>query len=316
MIKILNAEPVQYSRKACSILQSIGELHERVLTRSELIAGLKDFDVLIVRLGFQVNREIIDAGHRLKVIVTATTGLDHIDVTYAESRGITVLSLKGEIEFLRSVPATAEHTWALLLALRRRIAWAYQSVLDGQWDRDVFRGHELKDKRLGLVGFGRVGEQVACYGLAFGMLVGAYDPYREVTPLSVTRFDTLNGLLTWSDIVSLHVLLNKETFGLIGRQEFNLMQAGAILVNTSRGAVINESALLQALVSGHLGGAALDVICNEITLTEHISHPLISYARTHNNLLITPHLSGATYESMEQTELFMANKLKAFLAKA
>src|SRR4030042_809845 len=113
LIKLLNAEPTQYSREARGILQSIGELNESTLTRSELLDCLKDFDILIVRLGFQVDKEVINAGPRLKVIVTATTGLDHIDVAYTRSRGIKVLSLEGETRFLSSIPPTAEHTWAL-----------------------------------------------------------------------------------------------------------------------------------------------------------------------------------------------------------
>src|SRR6185295_17876891 len=115
----------------------------------------------------------------LKVIVTAATGVDHIDTDYATARGIEVLSLRGESEFLESVSASAEHTWALLLALVRRIPQAFASVQRGEWNRDLFRGHELKDKRLGIVGLGRVGRKVAIYARAFGMRTAAYDPYAQ-----------------------------------------------------------------------------------------------------------------------------------------
>jgi D-3-phosphoglycerate dehydrogenase len=247
LIKILNAEPAQYSREARGILQSIGELHESILTRRELLDCLKDFDILIVRLGFQVDQEVINAGPRLKVIVTATTGLDHIDIAYTRSRGIKVLSLEGETRFLNSIPATAEHTWALLLALVRRIPWDFRSVLNGEWDRDAFRGHDLKDKHLGIVGLGRIGKKVARYALAFGMKVRVYDPYKRGTVSSqVTQFGSLGKLLTSSDIVSLHVPLNSRTEGLIGEKEFDLMKPGTLLVNTSRGPVIDEHALLRA----------------------------------------------------------------------
>ena len=313
MIKILNAEPAGYSEKARAILRAVGELHEEALDRDALLAMARQFDVLIVRLGLLIDREMLDAAERLKFIVSATTGLDHIDVEYANSRGVKVLSLKGETEFLRSIPATAEHTWALLLSLIRRIPAAVSSVHQGKWDRDQFRGNELYGKTLGIVGLGRVGEQVARFGLAFQMTVGAYDPHRQDWASQVGRYFSLTDLLADSDMVSIHVQLNDETKGMFGSDEFRVMKSGAVLVNTSRGAVIDEAALLEALHGSRLGGAALDVVADEIDATPGASHPLVKHARTHGNLIITPHLSGATHESMKRTEELMAEKLKASL---
>ena len=313
MIRILNAEPLNYSGEARHILQSIGELVELQPTRAELLALLAGYDVVMVRLGFQVDCQVIDAGHRLRVIVTATTGLDHVDVEYAARRGIAVLSLRGEIEFLRTITATAKHTWALLLALVRQIPHAFSSVCCGEWNRDAHWGHELYGKCLGIVGTGRIGEQVAHFGLAFGMEVVAYDPYCQAIPAHVKRLGTLDELMAVADVVSLHVPLNYETAGLIGDREMRNLKQGALLINTSRGAVLDETSLLQALSSGRLAGAALDVLSNENPLPTSSSHPLIEYAQTHSNLIITPHLGGATYESMKRTEVFMAEKLKAFL---
>ena len=313
MIRILNAEPLNYCDEARAILHSIGELHERTLTRDELMTCLKDFDVLIIRLGFQVDREVIDAGQRLKAIVTATTGLDHIDVAYAQSRDIEVLSLKGETNFLRSIPATAEHTWALLLALVRRIPQAFASVCHGEWNRDAFRGHDLCGKSLGIVGLGRIGEKVARFGLAFEMQVAAYDPYRSDWLPGVYRCDSLNDLLSRSDILSLHVSLNTETRQMISHDELALLPQNAVIVNTGRGEILDEIALVEALKAGHLAGAALDVICDERDDLGRRRSPLLQYAREHTNLLITPHIGGATAESMAMTEVFMAEKLRAFL---
>jgi len=254
---------------------------------------------------------VIDACTNLKVIVTTTTGLDHTDVNYAEQRGIKVLSLRGETEFLRTIPATAEHTWALLLALVRHIPQAHASVIAGEWDRNAFRGHDLGGKRLGIVGLGRIGEKVARYGLAFEMRVGAYDPYRSDWVEGVTRCVTLPELLRQSNVLSLHVPLNPETERMIGREELAHLPNGAWLVNTSRGEVLDEVALVEALQDGQLGGAALDVIAAE--RDQQRRGPLLDYARQHNNLLITPHLGGATVESMARTEVFMAHKLQKFL---
>ena len=309
MIRILNAEPLMYSEQARAALRSIGELVEEPLERAGLLACISNFDVLIVRLGHQIDREILDAGERLKAIVTATTGLDHIDLAYAEQKGIRVLSLRGETEFLRTVSATAEHTWALLLALLRRIPSAFSSVRAGQWERDRFRGNELDGKCLGLVGLGRIGQKVSRYGLAFGMRVSAYDPYGADWVDNVFRCGSLPELLGNSDVLSIHVPLNQETTGLIGMSEFGLLPLGSILLNTSRAEVVDETALLKSLENDALAGAALDFIPEERDAQKRLASPLLEYACRFDNLLITPHLGGATFESMEKTEIFMARKL-------
>ncbi len=310
MIRILNAEPDNYNPEAKQILTSMGELVERRLSQVDLRKSIADFDVLIVRLGLEVNREIIDSRHRLRAIVTATTGLDHIDVAYAEQRAISVLSLKGETEFLRSIPATAEHTWALLLALVRCIPQAFASVCRGEWNRDAFKGHDLSGKRLGIVGLGRVGEKVARYGLAFGMQVAAFGLHRSEWPADVHRCSTLENLLPCSDVLSLHVPLEDQTRDMIGARELALLPRRAVLVNTSRGEVLDEGALLECLRQKHLAGVALDVLEGEQDEVRRRSNPLLAYAAQNSNLLITPHIGGATVESMARTEIFMAQKLQ------
>jgi D-3-phosphoglycerate dehydrogenase len=274
---------------------------------------LGDYDVLIVRLANQIDHAVIDAGRRLRAIVSATTGLDHIDVAYARERGITVLSLRGEIDFLKEVRATAEHTWALVLGLLRNIVPASKAARQGIWDRDAFRGHELFGKRLGIVGLGRLGEKVARYGQAFGMAVAAFDPFIQEWVDGVRQEANLNDLLESSDILSLHVPLTDETVGLIGAAELALLPPGAVLINTSRGQIIDEQALIGALESKQLTGAALDVVCGERDNKDRVKSLLLDYARLHDNLLITPHIGGATHESMAKTEVFMAHKLTKFL---
>ena len=313
MIRILNAESLDYSPIALEILERFAVIEAADLPRSELFSRLRDVDILIVRLRSQIDREIIDSAPRLKAIVTATTGLDHIDMAYAAEHGIAVLSLKGETDFLRSIPATAEHTWGLLLALVRNLPWAYQSVLQGEWNRDRFRGRDLAGRRLGIIGLGRIGEKVARYGQVFGMQVSAYDPYQMYRLPEVERQPTLEALCRASDIVSLHVPLNEETRGLFGSQELGWLPPGALLVNTARGAVLDETALFKALESGRLGGAALDVLSDETSSTRPLTARLIEYAHLHSNLLLTPHIGGATLDSMHSTEIFMAHKLERFI---
>jgi len=312
MIRILNAESLDYSPVAREILRGLGNLEEADLYRPELISRLTNVDVLIVRLRSQIGRQMIDSAPHLKVIVTATTGLDHIDTTYAAERGITVLSLKGETDFLRSIPATAEHTWGLLLALIRNLPWAYQSVMAGAWERDRFRGRDLSGRRLGIVGLGRIGEKIVRYGQAFGMKVVAYDPYRQDWLPEVERSSTLEKLCRQSEIISLHVPLNAETTGMFGKQEISWLPLGTLLINTARGAVLDEMALLEALESSQLAGAALDVLSDEATPNRPVTECLVEYARSHSNLLLTPHIGGATIDSMHATEIFMAQKLAAY----
>lgn len=312
MIRILNAESAQYSEAALAILKTFGEVEEGDLNRVDLLKKINGYDVLIVRLRNQIDAQVMDAAPSLKAIVSATTGLDHIDVNLAAKRNIATLSLRGEPDFLRTIPATAEHTWGLLLALMRNIPAAHASVMRGEWQRDRFKGRELAGKRLGILGLGRIGEKVAVYGRAFGMSVLAFDPYRAEFPFGVTRKDSLENLMRDSDILSIHVPLTAETANLIGARELEFLPKDACLINTSRGAILDEKGLLDALQTGRLAGAALDVLAEERNLKLETHSPTM-YAKSHSNLLITPHIGGATYESMAATEVFMAKKLQAYL---
>ncbi len=312
--RVLNAEPDRYSPRARALLERVAEVVEEPLDRATLLRRLPGFDALIVRLGHRVDREVLEAGTRLKAVVTATTGLDHVDLKVARERGVEVLSLRGEHEFLRTVSATAEHTWALLLALLRHIPGAHAAAVAGDWDRDRFRGRELEGKRLGIVGLGRIGAKVARYGRAFSMEVRAYDRYREEWPADVSWAASLDALLETADVLTLHVPLNEDTRGMIGAAELARLPRGAVLVNTSRGGVVRGGDLVQALRSGRLSGAAVDVVEGETAPGGPGEDPLVRYAAEATNLLVTPHIAGATAESMEKTEIFMAGKLAEFLA--
>jgi D-3-phosphoglycerate dehydrogenase / 2-oxoglutarate reductase len=298
----LVCEPDGFSPLALQELERMGTVRIGPLDRASLLNEVADVDALVVRLAHHIDEEVLASAARLRFIVSPTTGLDHIDRSAAENLGITIISLLGDDDFLRSVPATAEHTWALLLSLTRRVPFAHRSVMDGDWDRDSYRGHDLAGRRLCIIGCGRVGERVARYGQAFDMAVGAFDPYRtRVWPGGVERFDSLNEALAWADVVTLHVPLTPATTGLMDAAGFARMRPDALLVNTSRGAVIDEQALLTCLAAGSLGGAALDVVSGEVG-GHPPSPPLLAYAREHGNLIITPHIGGATVESMHRTE--------------
>ena len=313
-LNILNLEPEGYSDSAKQLLESMGNVITGPHDREGLLDTVEQVDVLIVRLGHRIDKEVMSHGKRLKVIVSATTGLNHIDLAYAAKKNIEVLSLKGETAFLETLTATAELTWMLLLTLVRKASSAINHVSDGRWQRDLFKGSQLQGKILGVIGYGRLGKIVADYGRAFKMEVIVNDPFIEKVP-KWTQNVSLNELLTRADIVSLHVPLEQETVKLLSDEQFSLMKKGAILINTSRGEIIDERALLKSLKSGHLRGAGLDVISNEVE--QHAGWPsnseLWQYSTQVDNVLITPHIGGATMESMEDSEIFMANKLSMYV---
>ena len=309
---ILVSESSNFSSVAAKRLQQAGRVIWADLDRPALLAAVSDADLLWIRLRNQIDREVIDAAPRLRVIATPTTGLNHIDLAHAERRGIRIISLRGETAFLERIYATGEHTLALILALVRHVPQSARHVTEGGWNRDLFRGRELHGKTAGIVGLGRVGRMVAGYLNALGMRVLATDPVLIESPAADVPLVRLEELLAQSDLVTLHVALTEQTRGFFGKSEFASMKGGAWFVNTSRGELVDESALLTGLVEGRIAGAALDVLCDERS-SGMKDHPLVTYARTHENLLITPHIGGCTLESMEQTEEFLAERVVSFL---
>lgn len=309
-MRILNVEPAGYSTQAKRILESLGDLDEGPFDRSALLDRIGDYEIVIVRLGHRIDSEVLRRANRLSTIVTATTGLNHIDHEEASRHGIAVLSLRGERDFLNGIYATAEHTWALVLALVRHLPAAHMHATSYGWERDRFKGTELHGKSLGIIGFGRIGSKVAHYGVAFGMRVLVNDPYVLSDSSETVKHVSLSALLQEADVVSVHVSFDDTTRELVGEKELRKMKPGSVLVNTARGEIVNEDALLKYLGEGHLGGAAVDVLSGENN-GWRTSGGLIEYADRHSNLLVTPHIGGCTQESMEKTEIFMANKLVA-----
>jgi D-3-phosphoglycerate dehydrogenase len=306
---ILVAESRDFASDAAALLQRVGCVKLRDLSREELLREISDVDVLWVRLRHRIDREILEAAPRLRYIVSPTTGLNHIEIDEAGTRGVRVLSLRDENIKLRDVRATAELTVGLMLALLRHLPESVSHVREGGWDRDRFKGHEIYGKTVGVVGYGRLGRLVAGYMEAMGARVLACDPNVEADRVDGSvELRSFEDLLQLSDIVSLHVSYSPSTHELLGGPEFALMKEGSWLVNSSRGEVIDEQALIAALDSGQLAGAALDVLAHEQTGDFH-ERPLIRYAREHPNLLITPHIGGCTFESMEKTERLMAERL-------
>jgi D-3-phosphoglycerate dehydrogenase len=268
------------------------------LEHDGLVKIVGEYDGLIVRSATNVDHEVVDAAHRMRVIGRAGIGLDNVDVDAATRKGILVVNAPQS----NSISA-AEHTVALMLALARRIPQAHRSLTEGRWDRDRFMGAELNDKVLGVIGLGNIGTLVAQRCHAFGMRIIATDPF--VSPQRAARLGidlvSVDELLARADFITLHIKLTPETRGMLGATELSKCKAGVRIVNTSRGGVVDETALAEAVRSGHVAGAALDVFETEPTT----SSPLFGL----DNVVVTPHLGASTIEAQDKAGTSIADQV-------
>jgi len=261
------------------------------LKPDDLVATLQGCSALLVRGATKVTADVIQKCPDLKVVARAGTGLDNIDTAAAKQRGIIVLNTPAA-----NAISVAELTLGLMLALERHLVGAASDLKHGRWEKTKYAGRELNGKTIGLVGFGRIGREVAVRARAFGMPVTAHDPAIHAWPAGfdwVTREETLDLLLHGADYVSLHIPLSPSTKNLIGARELALMKRDAVLVNCARGGVVDEVALERALVDGPLRGAALDVFATE---PAPAGHPLLALP----NVIATPHLGASTAEAQDR----------------
>lgn len=250
------------------------------------------------------------AGPRLRVVLTNSTGTDHLDLPALEARGIALISLKHDRAFLRTVTPTAELAFGLMLACMRRLPECIDASRRGDWARHRLGGHQVAGKTLGIIGVGRLGSMMATYAKAFRMRVLGYDPCRKRFPAGVTRVEWPT-LLRKSDVLSVHAHLDETTRGMLDREAFARMKRGVILINTARGGLIDEAALIEAMQNGTVAAAGLDVIDGE-WLPDKRKHPLIAYSRENPRLLITPHVGGTCPETVRRTCAHSMRKLAAF----
>lgn len=306
---IVCAADLEYAPKARQALESAFQVKYIEPTPDKLENAIKDAHAYYASLFVRLTEEIMKKAPNLKAVTTPSTGLDHIDLEYASKNNIAVLCLKNDREFLDKITATAELAWTLILAASRHLPAAVNAAKQGNWARDAFRGHQIAYKTLGILGCGRLGNMVAQYGRAFRMNVIGYDT-ADVKIDGVTQV-SYEQLLEQSDILSIHIHLNEQNRRFVDKKAIADMKKGAVLINTSRGAIVDENALITALHSGHLSAAATDVIEGEWQ-ENLLEHPMIKYSREHDNLIITPHIGGVTYESQEMAFLQAALKLKDY----
>jgi D-3-phosphoglycerate dehydrogenase / 2-oxoglutarate reductase len=315
-MRILNTIGEAFAEDGKQILTAAGTVDYHLPSQSELAEIIGEYDAALVGLGLSFDCGVLERSGRLRAIATATTGLDHIDVDFARQRNITVLSLRGENEFLNTITGTAELALGLMIDLVRRLPWAFESVKEYQWNREDFKGISLFGKTLGIVGLGRLGTMMARYGHALGMRVIFHDPSQAaVSDYEKVEFSEL---LAQSDVISIHVHLKPDTENMFNAAALGRMKPGAFLVNTARGKIVDEAAVLAALKSGRLAGYATDVLADELSFGDENfnRHALVEYAKAHQNLIIVPHIGGMTTDSRIATDVFIAKKLAAFLAQA
>jgi D-3-phosphoglycerate dehydrogenase len=298
--RALYFQSLQYQPANVGFLQNRFDVISLPNPDAETPAGREGVEVLFAPLGWMVDAGRMELFPRLRAIVSNTTGVPHIDLEAARLRGIAVCALHEDQGFLERITPTAEHTIGLLLAVCRRVPAAHAAALRGEWNRRPWGAPRMLSRmRLGIVGYGRLGRKVAACGIALGMDVAYYDPRAAgSTPDLFT-------LASRSDILSLHAPATPQTAGIVSRQVIDALPKGALLINTARGELIDEDALVDALEREHLGGAALDTLQGEYDRdfqTRFATSRVLAYARQHDNLILTPHIGGSTVDAWFETE--------------
>lgn len=297
MVRVLVSDPL--SEEGLQLLKEKARVD--VLTDKdgkELLGLISNYDALIVRSGTQVNSALIEAGKNLKVIGRAGVGVDNIDVDKATEKGIMVINAPEG-----NTISAAEHTMALLASLVRNIPAAHRSIKEGKWERKLFTGVELHQKKMGLLGMGRIGSEVARRARAMNMQVLAYDPYISPERAQKTGVELVSReeLFKEADFISLHLPLVSSTYHIIGEKELEMIKPGASLINCARGGLVNEEALYYALKEGRLAGAALDVFEDEPPRES----PLLEL----DNVVLTPHLGASTEEAQVHVAVQVADQV-------
>lgn len=298
--RILVSDPLsEYGLQKLLQAPDVEVVQKTGLSEAELIQLIPDFDALLVRSQTKVTAQVLEAGRRLKAVGRAGVGVDNIDLEAATRYGIAVINAPDG-----NTITTSEHTFAMLLALARRIPQAYRSTIQGEWRRKDFVGVELRDKILGIIGFGRIGSEVAKRAKAFQMKILAYDPFltRERAEKMGIVLASLDEIYRQADFITVHTPLNKDTRHMISTEAFEKMKQGVRIINCARGGIIDEKALVEAIRSGKVAGAALDVFENEPPAKDN---PLLSM----DEVIVTPHLGASTVEAQENVALDVSEEI-------
>jgi D-3-phosphoglycerate dehydrogenase len=303
MLKILCITPIKHLDGIYEYLETFGEVDYR--------PDMNDFDFSFVDMdkydvifcnpnkqNYKLDKDILENFNG--TILTASTGLNHIDMKYCNDNNIKVLSLTKDYDLINDLPSTAELAFGLMCSMLRNIPSSFEDVKVGGWDYDMYMGHQLKGKKVGIIGCGRLGTMMKDYCFAFGMIPLLYDPYK--------LYKDFDLLLEESDIISLHVHATDETRHMINKKVLGKMKNNSYIVNTSRGEIVNEHDIVDALRSGKLKGYATDVIEDEYGNREN--SPILKGIKEGLNIIVTPHVGGMTWEGQQKAYKWAIGKLK------
>ena len=316
--KILVITPIKHISNLEKKLKTLGNVD--ILedpTEKYLFENINKYHVIYTnpnKSNIFIGKKLIDKAINLKCICTASTGTNHIDMVYSAKQKIKVICLKNDIKIIKKISSTAELAFALTLASLRNIVPSFNSVKEGEWDYTKFIGRQMNYLTVGVVGYGRLGKKYANYCNSFGSKVLVFDPYKKIKSKYLKKVNSLEYLLKNSDIISFHVHLNKETYHMISKKNISKINNSAILVNTSRGDIIDEKILINFLKKNKKSKFATDVLENEINSKKN--NPLINYSKKSNQVIISPHIGGMTIEAQEIAYHRVAEKLKTFLSNA
>ena len=304
-MKILCLTPIKHLDGIYEYIERYGDVHYSPdLSEEDFVYfDMDEYDVIFCnpnKQNYMLDKNTLGAFKG--TILTASTGLNHIDIKYCGEVGIKVLSHKDDMELLNQLPSTAELAFGLMLSIVRNIPSSFDDVKLGGWDYDMHMGNQLQGKTIGIIGYGRLGKMMETYCNAFGMNVKIHDPYKG--------FDNLDDVLK-SDIISLHVHVNDETRHMIDKKILTLIPKKSYIINTSRGEIVDEDDIIWSLRKGHLKGYATDVITDEYG--DRHNSPILQGIKEGLNILVTPHVGGMTWEGQQKAYKWAIKKLETLL---
>ena len=305
-MKIICITQVKHLDGVYDLLEKFGNItYVPDITKEELKSTLFETKTKYLftnpnKQSFILDEEVLKDSN-IKVINTCSTGTNHIDMKYCKENNIEVWHLAKDYELINQLPSTAEHAFGLMLSLIRKIPMSFHSVRDGNWDYEPYIGRQLKGLTVGIIGYGRLGKMMETYCHAFGMTVKIHDPYEG--------YDDLDLVLRESDVISLHVHVTGKTVGMINGKTISKMEKKPYLINTSRGEVVYEKKVIEAIEEGKLSGYATDVITDEFG-NIHNSKLIEFSMNPTNNVIITPHVGGMTWEGQTKAYKWAINKFK------
>ncbi len=299
--KILVITPVKHIKGLVEILDSIGivdYLDDPSL--DDVIKIIKNYDAIFTNPNKSkvfIGKALLDSAEKLKVICTASTGTNHIDKEIAKDKKIPIIALTEERQVISKISSTAELAFGLTLDGLRNITVSHNNAMMGQWDYTKYIGRQMDSLTIGVIGYGRLGSIYCDYCKAFGSRIMVFDPYKEVDVENIEQVDNLSKLFGEADVIAIHVHVTDETIGMIDKSYFNQMKSNILLINTSRGDIVNEEDLVNFLSLNPESRVATDVLSNEIQNRE--SSPLFKYAQENHQVIVTQHIGGMTLEAQE-----------------